>query len=314
MVEGLCITARQTLVLFLLMCFGIFSRKARILDEPSVKRLTEFVLVVVTPCLIVSSFQRPFDTAVLRGVAWSFAAAVFTHAFAILAARLAIRDRETARLRALRFATVFSNAGFMGFPLEYAILGPEGVFYGSVYIVVFHLLCWTYGIWEISGGFGAGGLGKALVNPGLIGIALGLPLFLFSVKLPSVVAEPVKTIGDLNTSLSMVVLGFHLAGAKFGAALRCGGTYIALVLRHFVVPLALLAVLAFLFRGVDRTVALAAVIPAAAPVGASVTMFSVRHGGDGRFPSALVAVSTLMSILTMPVVIGFARCLLGVGK
>lgn len=55
MVEGLCITARQTLVLFLLMCFGIFSRKARILDEPSVKRLTEFVLVIVTPCLIVSS-------------------------------------------------------------------------------------------------------------------------------------------------------------------------------------------------------------------------------------------------------------------
>lgn len=178
----------------------------------------------------------------------------------------------------------------------------------------FHLLCWTYGIWEISGGFGAGGLGKALVNPGLVGIALGLPLFLFSVKLPSVVAEPVKTIGDLNTSLSMVVLGFHLAGAKFGAALRCGGTYLALALRHFVVPLALLAVLALLFRGLDRTVALAAVIPAAAPVGASVTMFSVRQGGDGRFPSALVAVSTLMSIFTMPVVIGFARCLLGVGK
>ena len=69
-----------------------------------------------------------------------------------------------------------------------------------------------------------------------------------------------------------------------------------------------------LCAGVLASVALAAVIPAAAPVGASVTMFSVRHGGDGRFPSALVAVSTLMSILTMPVVIGFARYLLGVGK
>ena len=306
--DGFFITARQTVVLFLLMSFGFGAGKAKILDAPSVKRLADFVLVIVTPCLIVTSFQRPFDSAVLAGVGWSFAAAVFTHCVGIAMSYMTVRDRDVARRRALRFATVFSNAGFMGFPLEYALLGPEGVFYGSVYVVVFHLLCWTYGVWEIKGGFGGESVLKAFVNPGLVGIALGLPLFLLSIRLPSIVAEPVKTVGDLNTSLSMVVLGFHLAGARFAPALSSGGTYVALALRHLAVPAALVAVL-LLFPGINPTVRLAAVIPAAAPMGASVAMFSVRYGGDGEFPAALVAVSTVLSIATMPVVVGLAKAL-----
>lgn len=311
--EGFVITARQTVILFLLMAFGFGAAKSRILDTPSVKRLADFVLVIVTPCLIVTSFQRPFDTTVLAGVGWSFAAAVFTHVAGVVLSHVAVRDRDVARRRALRFGTVFSNAGFMGFPLEYALLGPEGVFYGSIYVVVFHLLCWTYGVWEIKGGFGDSSLAKAFVNPGLIGIALGLPLFLFSIKLPSVVAEPVKTVGDLNTSLSMVVLGFHLANAKFAPALSRGGTYVALALRHLAVPSALIAVL-LLVPGIDPTVRLAAVVPAAAPIGASVAMFSVRYGGDGEFSAALVAVSTVLSIATMPVVVGIAKILFGGGQ
>lgn len=308
--DGFVITARQTAILFLLMAFGFGAGKARILDTPSVKKLADFVLVIVTPCLIVTSFQRPFDSTVLVGVGWSFAAAVFTHLAGILLSRLAVRDSDIARKRILRFATVFSNAGFMGFPLEYALLGPEGVFYGSVYIVVFHLLCWTYGVWEIRGGFGGESIAKAFVNPGLVGIALGLPLFLLSIRLPAIVAEPVKTIGDLNTSLSMVVLGFHLAGAKFAPALSRGGTYVALTLRHVAVPASLIAVLLCL-PGIDPVVRLAAVIPAAAPIGASVAMFSARYGGDGEFPAALVAVSTVFSIATMPVVVGVAKVLFG---
>lgn len=310
MLDGLIVTARQTLVLFFLMGFGAFARKCRILDEPSVRRLTDFVLAVVTPALIVNSFQRPFDAAVLRGIFWSFAAAVFAHATAMALGRLAIREREETRRRALRFATVFSNAGFMGLPLEYALLGAEGVFYGSVYIVVFHLLCWTWGVWLVNGGFGEGGIRKAVVNPGIIGVAAGLPLFLFSLRLPGVVAEPVRLIGELNTPLSMVVLGFHLAGARFSAAFKCPAAYTAIVLRHLAVPALLVAALSPL-AFIDPVVRLAAVIPAAAPFGAMVTMFAVRYGGDGRFTAALVAVSTLLSIVTLPVVVGAAFALLG---
>lgn len=310
MLEGLQITARQTLVLFLLMAFGAGARWTRILDGQSVKKLTDFVLIIVTPCLIVTSFQRPFDTSALAGLGIAFVSAFACHLLGILYSHLGVRDRNEVRKRQLCFATAFSNAGFMGFPLEYALLGPDGVFYGSVYVVVFHLLCWTYGVWEIRGGFGDTNVALSFVNPGVVGIALGFPLFLLSWKLPGVIAEPVKTVGDLNTSLSMVVTGFHLGGARFSAALACPWTYLTLGLRHLLVPATAVAVL-FLFPGIDTTVRLATVIPAAAPVGASVTMFSVRYGLDGEFPAALVAVSTLLSILTMPVVVGIAKSLYG---
>ena len=104
MLEGMCITARQTLMLFLLMAFGIGARKARILDEQSIRKLTDFVLVIVTPCLIITSFQRPFEVSVLRGAAWAFAAAAFTHATGMALSRFFIRDADTVRRRALRFA------------------------------------------------------------------------------------------------------------------------------------------------------------------------------------------------------------------
>ena len=305
MTEGLCIVAKQTAVLFLLMSVGVMVRRFRLFDAQSVKRIADFVLVVTTPCLIVTSFQRPFEPSVLKGALLAFAAALLSHLAGMALSRLAVRDGDERRRRALRFATVFSNAGFMGIPLQYAVLGSDGVFYGSIYVAVFHLLCWTYGVWEIRGGFGESGIAKALVNPGLVGIAVGLPFFLFSAKLPSVFAQPVQMTGDLYTPLAMLVLGYHLAEAKFVSALSRGGTYAVLALRHLAVPAVVLATLA-LIPGVDRTVGVAAVIPAAAPVGASVTVFSVRYGGEAEFPTALVAVSTVLSMLTLPIVVSVA--------
>lgn len=302
MFEGLGVVAHQTAVLFLLMFFGIGVRKFAIFDAQSIRRIADYVLVVVTPCLIVTSFQRPFDRSALVGVYWSFAAAVFTHFVGVLLSRIAVRDPDESRKRAMRFATVFSNAGYMGIPLQYAVLGAEGVFYGSIYVVVFHLLCWTYGVWEIRGGFKGESIVKVLVNPGLVGIALGLPFFLFSVQLPPVVAQPVKMTGELYTPLAMLVLGYYLAGAKMAPALTQGGTYTVLILRHAVIPAVLITALA-LISCVDPKVAVAAVIPAAAPVGASVTVFSARYGIDADYPTALVALSTLLSVVTMPIVV-----------
>ena len=126
--------------------------------------------------------------------------------------------------------------------------------------------------------------------------------------MPELLANPVKTIGDLNTPLSMVVLGFHLAGAKFGKALSAPWTYMALFLRHAAVPLVLLLVLSFM-PGIDPVVRLAALIPAAAPVAAMAAMFSIRYRGEASFASALVAVSTALSIVTMPLAIGLAKAL-----
>lgn len=302
MIEKLLIVVTQTTILFLMMVVGMFARRNKMFDESSIKKIADFILVIITPCLIIKSFHQPFDPSMLKGMCAALALALFSHFTAIVLARIFVKDADEGRRRMMRFATVFSNAGYMGIPLQYAILGDRGVFYGSLYVVVFHILCWTYGLWEMRGSFKGESVFKILFNPGLLGVAAGLPFFLFSIKLPAVLFEPVKMISSLYTPLAMVVLGYYLAGAKFRMALRCKSSYLVLFLRHFIIPSVVMALLCFL-PCVSYEVAVAAMIPTAAPIAASVTMFSARYGRNPEFITAVVAVSTLFSIITMPVLI-----------
>lgn len=292
------------------MFVGAIARKTRILDDSSVRRLTDFVLTIVTPCLIISAFQRPFIAEMLPGLGWAFALGAFGHIAGILVAHLLIHNRDERRRRVLRFATVFSNAGFMGLPLEYALFGSDGVFYGIAYVAMFNLFCWTYGVWEIgisgeSGGFNV----KMLLNPGTISLAIGLPLFFLPWRLPDVVSSPLSMIAALNTPVPMIVIGYQLAGANFLPAIRCRATYLMLVCRHFIVPLLMIAAVAGC-GFIDPTVRLVSVIASAAPIGVLLTMFTLKAKGDVDYSTAAVSLSTLLSILTLPLMVGLARGLL----
>ncbi len=311
--QNLATVATQVAVLFALMGVGTLCRRLKLLDESSVKGVVNVLLLVVTPCLIVDAFQRPFEPSMLRSFGCAFAIAALAHAAVIAASYLTARG-DGGSLPVLRLATVFSNAGFMGIPLEHAILGAEGVFYGIVYVVMFNLFMWSWGLYEMRGAVGQSGRWRTIrpmvLNPGTVGIAAGLPLFLFSAALPEVVRAPVHMLAELNTPLAMLVIGFYLAGADFRRVLRTPAAYVAAFVRLVAYPLAVLGAL-WLFRGrLDRTMMLALVIAASAPVAAMVSMFASKFGRDVDLSVGLVSGTTLLSIVTMPPVIAFAMSVL----
>ena len=310
--QNLATVATQVGVLFALMAVGALCRMRRLVDEAAVKGMVNVLILVVTPCLIVDVFQRPFDPSMLRSFGAAFAIAVAVHGALIAIARLTARG-DAGSLPVLRLATVFSNAGFMGVPLEYAILGAEGVFYGIVYVATFNVFIWSWGLKEMRGSSGSGEAGARwrelrpmLLNPGTVGIALGLPIFLFSVTLPQVVRTPVHFLSEMNTPLAMLVIGFYLAGADFRRVLRTPAAYVAAFVRLVAFPLALTGAMWFLRGHVDRTMALALVTASAAPVAAMVTMFSSKFGRDVDLSVGLVSGTTLLSLATMPPVIALA--------
>ena len=320
--QNLLTVAAQVGVLFALMAVGALCRRFRLVDAASVKGMVNVLLHVVTPCLIVDAFQRPFDPSMMRGFAWAALVALLVHAVAILAARLCPFGDAGAR-PVLRLAMVFSNAGFMGIPLEQAILGAEGVFYGIVYVVMFNIFIWSWGLCEMRGtgngergtGNGERGTGWAdirpmVLNPGTIGVGIGIPIFLFSVELPSVIHAPVNMLAALNTPLAMLVIGFYLAGAEFRRVLRTPAAYFAAVVRLAGCPLAALGGLYLLRAHLPREMMLAMVVAASAPVAAMVSMFSSKFGRDVDLSVGLVSGTTLLSILTMPPVIALAMWLL----
>ena len=291
----------------MLMLVGAGAYRTRLLDELAIRKITDFVLMVVTPCLIITAFQRPFDRSMLPGLGWAFFGGAIGHTTGIILARLLLRDADDRRQRVMRFATVFSNAGFMGLPLEYAILGNDGVFFGIAYVAMFNLFCWTYGVWEI--GVAGNGWRRMVINPGTVGLAIGLALFFMPWRLPEVIASPIAMIGAMNTPLPMIVIGFQLAGAAFLPAFRFRKTYLMLACRHFLVPLAVLGVMMCL-PSVNRTVRLVTVIAASCPIGVLLTMFTLKARGDLDYATALVSLSTLISVITLPLMVGIARGLL----
>ena len=310
MLDCLSLVSKQVGVLFALMVVGFLCNRRKLLNAVAIKGVTELLVLIVTPCVIVHSFiQQRFAASLLGDLGWALAMSVFAHAVGAAIAFLCLHDRDPSRGGVLRFAVIFSNAGFMGIPLEYALLGADGVFFGAMYVVVFNLVCWSLGVAVMCRGMKNVGLRALFVNAGTVGVALGLPFFLFSLKLPEVVGRPLAMLADLNTPLAMIMVGWYLAETDFRPVLRCGAADGVAVLRLVAVPLVVIAA----FVGVRACVpalnpvmAVAISTAAAAPTAALTTVIAARYDKDVSTATSLVSGTTLLSILTMPPIVGFA--------
>jgi len=308
--ENILTVARQVAILFALIGVGAVLHRLRLITDKTIEGLVNVLLLIVTPCLVIDVFQRPFDGSMLKGLLLAFVFAAAGHLLVIALAHFAVRHPDENICRPMRLAAVFSNAGFMGLPLEQSILGDEGVFFGVVYVVVFNLFMWTWGYCQMKGIRVRIGSVRSTVNPGTVGLAAGLPLFLCSVKLPAVLGEPVHQLANLNTPLAMLVIGYCLADMKLGRIVRLGCVYAASGIRLVAYPLLMIALM-YPFRALlDRNMTLAIAIASSAPVAAMVTMFAAKYDRNVGVAVAVVSGTTVLSILTMPVIIAFAMSVL----
>lgn len=303
--ESFFSVALQVAILFLMIGMGAVCKFSKLLSDEAVKGLNNLELFVVTPCLLVMSFQREYSPEQLKVIGICALAGVFFHIVSIVLAHALLHDKDAARQAVLRFSTVFTNAGFMSLPLQYALLGQDGVFCGAVVVGIFQFLVWTYGVWLMGGSSSDFSLRHMFLNPGVCGIVIAIILFVARITLPKFVATPLNYMAGLNTPVAMLIIGYHLAASKFGAALTDPRALATIGLRLVVSPLILLA--ALWFCGLrDHTIFVAITVAASAPVAAIATIFSVRYGHKPQLSVELVSISTLLSVITMPLVVGLA--------
>lgn len=313
--DNLSLVATQVAVLFVLIGLGAACRKLKWLDASAMKGMVNLLVIVVTPCLVVDAFQRPFEASMMKHLALAFLVVCAVHAIAISLAYLTIRGGKPETRGVLRVAAAFSNAGFMGLPLEEALLGSEGVFFGIVYVAIFNLFIWSWGMMQIRGGrlrdMTKSEVVKMLFNPGFAGLAFGVPFFLLSVKLPPVAAVPVEMLSGLNTPLAMVVIGFYLAGADLRPLLGNRNAYIATFVRLFVFPLCVTLMMWPFKSALHPKMMMAIAIASTAPAAALNSMLAAKFGKDVDSAVGIVSGTTLLSIVTMPVMIAVAMAVLG---
>lgn len=304
MLDNLLTVTGQVLVLFLLIAVGFLCGKSGLVPQSAVPGFNNLVLYAAIPCTLINAFQLKLTPETLHDFLTALACALGIYAAGFLISHLLIRDNDSHRKRLMTLSAVIPNCNFMGFPLLTAVLGSTGIFYGSAFAAVTPLFAWTVGIIYLGGGFRAFSWRKALLNPGIFGIAAGLVIFLGGVTLPPLLGQAVTHLANLAVPVPMVIIGVQLSSTDLRRALRDRTGWAAAALRLLVLPLAALAVLYVL--GIRGNVLVATVIAASAPPAVLVAMFDRP---DSTLGAELVSLHTLCSIATMPLIVSLAQTL-----
>ena len=307
MIQSFTTVFQQIVILFIMIAVGYVCSKKGMLSPQTIKELSKFIIYVVTPCLVVESFHRPFDSSMLGNMGIACAAAIGAHVLNIFLSRVFVRDKEHSRQVVYQFATIFSNCGFMGLPLQHAILGSDGVFYGAVFIAIFNVFTWTYGFTLMGSQGDRIKLKEILLNPGVLGVTVGFIVFVTSFQIPHVLLVPIRGFAALNTPLPMVVVGYYLSHISSLNVLKDKNLMITTVIKLMAAPL--LALLLFYLTGIRGLLLTSLIISASAPSAANTVMFSVLFNRDTKLAVTLVSVSVLISLFTMPLVISLAMAI-----
>jgi len=293
----------QTLVLFLLMAVGFAAGKFKFIDENGNRTISRLLVNFILPALIINSMQRPFSPQ-LRDLAWSVLGVSFlsyTVSFPLAWLLVKIIGARGGERGAHAFGAIFSNSAFMGFPVIEAILGRDAIFAASIANIPFQLLAFSIGPVMLAGSAGHGirlGL-RSFITPTAVSAFVGFGLFIGNVSLPSEICEMLGLLGATTTPLSMILIGSIVSTMSARSALASPRVYATSFFRLAIFPCILYSLLKYL--GVEGLALSVPVVLSAMPAAANSAILAQAYGGDEKTASSLVLVSTLLSILTIPV-------------
>ena len=299
--EIVVLLLRQNLVMLVYMMIGYFLYKKKLVSAGGSADIGRILLYIVMPAAILKSYLADFSRERLEGLFVSFLAALLSLLLSIAAARIAFSKEQGIE----RFGAAFSNAGFIGIPLVQMTLGEEAVFYVSSYVALLNILQWTYGLVTITGDRSLISVKRLRTNPILLSFLAGIALFLLPVSLPETAENVVDTIAAMNGPLAMIVLGVYLGQVPLRSLFSGRVVYRCALVRLIVIPVLTMALL-FVFPEKYHMLKLTILIAASAPVGSNVSIFAQLYGQDYMQSVKEVTFSTLLCIITLPLILGIA--------
>ncbi|TYQ18095.1 UNVERIFIED_CONTAM: hypothetical protein Cloal_0502 [Acetivibrio alkalicellulosi] len=302
---NIIIIFNQVATLFIILFIGFFAKKIGIINRTVNKKLSEILLMITAPLLIFTSFMMDYEKEKLTNALYVMGiGAIFFVVSIILAEKVFFTKQPHQKRSVIKSAIVFSNCGFMGFPIIASLtnlFGQEGVFYAAMYVVVFHMVLWTYGVVVFSGKTNLKIIKKALISPSMIAVYIGAPIFLLQIPVPFPIKESASMVGNMTTPLAMIIIGAIIADANIKDALSGIQVYIISFLRLIFMPL--LAYGLTLILNVPKVAADICIVVLAMPVAVNVAVFSEKFDSESLFASKTVTVSTLLSIITIPLIL-----------
>ena len=295
------ILLRQIAIMALLMAVGILLSRRGFLSPQGTKDLGAILLRIIIPCVIVKSYITTYSRERLLELALSAGLALVAFILAMGIAYLVYGKRR----RIENFAAAFCNAGFIGIPLAQAVIGDEGVFYMAASVALLNLFQWTYGVYIMTDRKDSIRAKTIVKNPVVIAIVVGIALFLSRLPVPGILTSTLGYIAGMNTPVAMILMGTYMAKLPWRKLLD-KRAYGCVLLRLVLIPAAVLAVFWALPIS-NQNVALAAYLAAATPVGANICVFAQQYDCDYEFSVVTVCLSTVLSIVTVPLMVSLAQ-------
>lgn len=295
------ILLKQMMVLFILMLVGICCRKCGIFNDESNKRISALVLNVANPALVLSSGIN--QESVIGGMefvktfvlAWAMFGVLMLIAYFVPM----ILKAEASEYGIYRTMTIFSNVGFMGFPVIAALFGTIALLYASLFLIPFNVLIYTYGI-SVMKGEKTGFQLRKILNVGVVSCVITLFIYLTKLPIPIVIENAVDSISGLAAPLSMMIIGDSLTKVNL-KKLFCNARMLVFSgIKLLVIPLVGVSVIKLL--GLNPMLTGVCMVMLSTPVGSMNAMLAQQYGGDYELASQGVTITTLLAVVTMPLV------------
>lgn len=297
-------TILSLLKIFLILLPGVYFGRKNIIDERQCEGISSIVVDIAWPCLVITALQMDFSETLLINsglLAGAFVVvSVLAYAVGMVLCRFLKTDDQITYLIIYMF--LFSNTGFMGIPVCETLYGEEGVFYAALMDSLSDVFVFTVGTFLVKKSMGVvvKNNPKELITPGFISIIIGVTLFLLDIKLPVVLGETLATVGGITTPLAMFIIGYKLGKMKIKDMLGDWTAYIVSAFRLLVLPAIVLG--ALVLFGVEMTVLTKVIaMEIAMPVATCTVIFVEQYKGNTEFASKCVLLSTLLSVVTIPI-------------
>lgn len=301
----------QVVIMAMLCAVGVLCRKLKIITADTTKHLTSLAINIALPAVIIMSYQKPFNAEMLEGLLISFFLAIVSFAISLVLIPLIVRNKDKSAQAVERFSAIYSNCSFMGIPLIQGIYGEEGVFLQTAYITVFNLLSWTHGYIMMKGEkAGIKEVAKSLLSPCVISTVVGIALFLCNISFPSFIGSFLRHLGNLNTPMAMIIAGSTISEVNFIKALKKPRLYYVCFLKLIVLPAILMGIC--LLLKFDSMISGVSIMVCACPSAALCTMLALRFNKNAGYSTEIFAVSTVLSVLSLPLILSVFERLVGV--
>lgn len=292
---------KQMLVLFTMMMIGWLAYRQKIITTSSHKTLSELVVKIANPALILSAAVGGYEQIEGKTLLVTVAVAVILYLVLILMASLMPHCLKVSAGESgpYKVMTLFSNIGFMCFPVISALYGGEALLYASIFLLPYNLLIYTYGIRQLSKEKQSLHWGQ-IFNMGVIASLLAILLFAFKIEITGPLGDSIIMLSQLTAPLSMIVIGASFGEMQLRALVADRRLMAFTLLRQFVLPLLLGVVVVQLVP--DQLIANITLIMLAAPVGSMCALLAQTYEGDYELVSKGVVLSTLLSLISIPLV------------